>query len=206
MILASRLKLRSVAARPVGYVCHATVQASLASRTMILTGLVIFAFIAFHLAHYTLGVVHGVTIPKGETVVVATVASDSNTPINRPQKLPVDVTLNYLELRDAQGRHDVHAMMYHGFRNPLIVALYVVAQLVLFFHLWHGVGSMFQSLGLNTPRLHRAVRRLAMLVASGVLAGNLSVLAGAWWWTTPPAWPRFQADAAGHPTIPFWTP
>ncbi len=41
-------------ARPVSYVRQDTIQASLASRTMIWTGLVIFAFVVYHLLHFTL--------------------------------------------------------------------------------------------------------------------------------------------------------
>jgi succinate dehydrogenase / fumarate reductase cytochrome b subunit len=40
-------------ARPVTYAKDATVQASQASRTMIMSGLVIMAFIVFHILHYT---------------------------------------------------------------------------------------------------------------------------------------------------------
>ncbi len=51
---ATKLKLENVAARPVPYAHKTWVEASLASRTMIWSGLLILAFIAYHLAHYTL--------------------------------------------------------------------------------------------------------------------------------------------------------
>lgn len=41
------------AARPVRYSFNNTVQATIASRSMLLTGLLIFAFVVFHLAHFT---------------------------------------------------------------------------------------------------------------------------------------------------------
>ena len=44
---------RNRASRPVKYVKEATVQATLASRTMIWTGLGLFLFIVYHLLHYT---------------------------------------------------------------------------------------------------------------------------------------------------------
>src|SRR5438045_3079879 len=53
LALAIRLKARSAAARPVGYAYPRTAQATLASRTMIWTGVVILLFVLFHLAHYT---------------------------------------------------------------------------------------------------------------------------------------------------------
>lgn len=48
-----RLKARSNAARPQGYVYEDTVQASWASRHMIYTGFVLLGFVLYHLAHFT---------------------------------------------------------------------------------------------------------------------------------------------------------
>lgn len=55
---AFNLKRRNMAARPEGYAYEDTVQASLASRTMIVTGTLILLYIAYHLAHFTLGLTH----------------------------------------------------------------------------------------------------------------------------------------------------
>jgi succinate dehydrogenase / fumarate reductase cytochrome b subunit len=52
------LTLENRAARDSQYEVKEVVAASLASRTMIWSGLIIFAFIVFHLAHYTLLIVH----------------------------------------------------------------------------------------------------------------------------------------------------
>jgi succinate dehydrogenase / fumarate reductase, cytochrome b subunit len=54
--VALKLQLINRGARPLGYAYQATTVASWASRYMILTGLVVLAFVALHLAHYTLGV------------------------------------------------------------------------------------------------------------------------------------------------------
>jgi len=53
--LAIRLVALNKAARPVGYAVYRPVRSSAASRNMILTGLVIFAFLVFHIVHFTLG-------------------------------------------------------------------------------------------------------------------------------------------------------
>jgi succinate dehydrogenase / fumarate reductase cytochrome b subunit len=55
--IASGLRLASLnkAARPVRYVHETTVQASFASRYMKLSGLVVLAFVVYHLLHFTLG-------------------------------------------------------------------------------------------------------------------------------------------------------
>src|SRR5262249_12217361 len=66
--LTLRLKRRNLAARPTRYVHEETVQASWASRHMVLTGLVILAFVVFHLLHYTVGVVQHVQLPSGQSV------------------------------------------------------------------------------------------------------------------------------------------
>lgn len=53
-----KLKLRSQSARPTAYQYNDTVVASRAARSMMYTGLVLLSFIIFHLAHYTLFLVH----------------------------------------------------------------------------------------------------------------------------------------------------
>lgn len=52
------LTIENRAARATGYEVKEVVAASTASRTMIWSGLIIFAFVCFHLAHYTLLLVH----------------------------------------------------------------------------------------------------------------------------------------------------
>jgi succinate dehydrogenase / fumarate reductase cytochrome b subunit len=52
------LTIENRAARAAGYEVKELVAASVASRTMIWSGLIIFAFVCFHLAHYTLLWVH----------------------------------------------------------------------------------------------------------------------------------------------------
>ncbi len=55
--LAIRLGLRNHRARPVAYAVHEYRQASFASRTMAVSGLVLVLFILFHLLHLTAGVI-----------------------------------------------------------------------------------------------------------------------------------------------------
>ena len=52
------LSAQNRAARPITYAYKKTVQATLASRTLPITGLVIFLFVVYHLLHYTWGVAH----------------------------------------------------------------------------------------------------------------------------------------------------
>lgn len=55
---AVRLKLENWQARPVRYLYNNTVQATLASRTMIWSGLLIFSFVTYHLLHFTFLATH----------------------------------------------------------------------------------------------------------------------------------------------------
>lgn len=55
--LGVQLTAENTAARPVRYVVDRPVASSWASRHMLVTGLVILAFLVFHLAHYTVGLV-----------------------------------------------------------------------------------------------------------------------------------------------------
>jgi succinate dehydrogenase / fumarate reductase cytochrome b subunit len=60
-----QLKLENLASRPVGYNRTDTVKATLASRTMIWTGLIVFAFVVYHLLHFTVRT----TNPEFQTLV-----------------------------------------------------------------------------------------------------------------------------------------
>ncbi|MBY0461013.1 MAG: hypothetical protein K2V38_27140, partial [Gemmataceae bacterium] len=62
LVLAIRLKWRTCAARPTGYVYPGHVQSTITSRTMIWSGAVVGLFVLFHLAHYTFGAVKGVEV------------------------------------------------------------------------------------------------------------------------------------------------
>jgi succinate dehydrogenase / fumarate reductase cytochrome b subunit len=159
-----RLWLANRAARPVPYHYKTYREATLASRTMLWTGLVILAFVLFHLAQYTFGLI-------GTAPVV-------NPMTNQPsinQTTGQQVRVGYLELRDPKGRPDVYTMTIYGFRNPFISLGYVAAMALLCFHLSHGVQSLFQSLGLNHPRWMPFLRGLSLGVAVVIFVGNSSM-------------------------------
>ena len=71
------LAMENRRARPVGYLMVGTVQATQASRAMVLTGLTLFLFIVYHLLHFTWGVAHPqychFTDPKGRDDVYSMV-------------------------------------------------------------------------------------------------------------------------------------
>lgn len=72
-------------------------------------------------------------------------------------------------------RGDAYHNLVMGLQSPLVAAVYVVANLVLGFHLYHGLWSLFQSLGLNHPRFNRWRRVFAAVFAVVVTAGFVAV-------------------------------
>jgi succinate dehydrogenase / fumarate reductase, cytochrome b subunit len=71
-------------------------------------------------------------------------------------------------------RGDVYRNMVASFDRPLIAAVYVVANLALGLHLFHGSWSLFQSLGLNNPKWNSWRRSFAIGFAVVITLGNLS--------------------------------
>lgn len=130
-------------ARPVKYQSPRDYQiANFASRTMRLSGLVVLAFIAWHLADLTFG---GVNSHTGNMI-----------------------TENGKELKDVYG-----AVVYSFNRVP-VALFYVVANILLGIHLFHGAWSIFQSFGWNNPRFNKWRRAFATGFAALIVVGNVS--------------------------------
>ncbi len=72
-----------------------------------------------------------------------------------------------------------HPEAYHnlvfGFQNPYIVAFYIIAVACLAMHMFHGVWSMFQTLGLNGSTTNGFFRGLALFSAILLFVGFSSV-------------------------------
>ena len=71
------------------------------------------------------------------------------------------------------GGRDLYLLEMQAFTNPLVVAFYVISMLIVGSHLWHGVSSAFQSLGLDKPAWTRFIlpagKVIAVLVAGGFI-------------------------------------
>jgi succinate dehydrogenase / fumarate reductase cytochrome b subunit len=135
------LTLDNQTARPVGYRAQQNVASTWSSRTMRWTGVILAAFIIYHLLHLTTGTVH-------------------------PNFDPENPYANFV----------------NGFRVASASGFYIVAQLCLGLHMWHGVWSVTQSLGLSHPRYDRLRRSFAYGLTILVVGVNISfpiaVLAG----------------------------
>ena len=71
------------------------------------------------------------------------------------------------------GGRDLYRQELENLSNPLMVAFYVLSMIVVGSHLWHGVSSAFQSLGVDhpkvTPILLTAGKLFAVAIAGGFI-------------------------------------
>ena len=111
------------------------VVADFAARTMRWTGVVVLAFIGFHLADLTWGV--------------------------------EAVNPDYV-------RGEAYANLVASFQRVPVAIFYIVANLALGMHLYHGIWSLFQTLGLNNRRFNAYRRHLAIGITTVIVAGNVS--------------------------------
>ncbi len=72
--------------------------------------------------------------------------------------------------------NDVYANVIHGFSVPWVAALYVLAQLALGLHLFHGAWSALQTFGLSHPRYNVLRRHAAQGIAGLIVLGNLTIV------------------------------
>jgi succinate dehydrogenase / fumarate reductase cytochrome b subunit len=72
-----------------------------------------------------------------------------------------------------EGR--VYANVWSAFQNVLTAGLYVVSMALLGLHLYHGTWSMFQTLGVDTPRWNGTIRTLAKIVSIAMFVGFSAV-------------------------------
>jgi succinate dehydrogenase / fumarate reductase cytochrome b subunit len=90
--------------------------------------------------------------------------------------------LTFGEVNPSFRAGDVYHNVVASFSVWWVAAFYVAAQVALGFHLYHGLWSLFQSLGWNHPRFNRWRRGFATAFAWIITLGNISfplaVLAG----------------------------
>ncbi len=72
-------------------------------------------------------------------------------------------------------QHNVYNNIIYGFQFWPASLFYIVAMVLLGLHLYHGVWSMFQTLGVSHPRYTPWLRRLALAFALFVAGGNILI-------------------------------
>jgi len=132
------------AARPQKYAVNAPMKTTVFARTMRLTGLIVLAFIAFHLAHFTLFLVN-------------------------PSYAKLHTELKGHEV------HDVFRMVVLGFSNPLVSGFYILSLALVAFHLSHGIGSLFQTLGLSNQTVRPLYENAGRLIAWALFIGYAAI-------------------------------
>ncbi|MDO8361828.1 MAG: succinate dehydrogenase cytochrome b subunit [Actinomycetota bacterium] len=79
-------------------------------------------------------------------------------------------------------RGDAYGNVVRSFERVPVAVLYIVANIALGTHLFHGVWSLFQSMGWNNPKFKEWRRYIAVAFATLIVVGNVSfpiaVLAG----------------------------
>ena len=70
---------------------------------------------------------------------------------------------------------DVYHNVIASFSVWWITAFYVISMLALGLHMYHGIWSMFQSLGLNSPRYNSYWKNLSIVVTAIVVIGNIAM-------------------------------
>lgn len=89
-------------------------------------------------------------------------------------KFGPDVAEGYVVSHNGEQVRDLHRLVMEVFSDPVYVAWYVAAMILLGVHLRHGFWSAFQSLGVfhprYTPLIYGAGALFAILLAAGFLA------------------------------------
>lgn len=142
-----KLDIENRKARPIKYKeSGAAANASWMSRNMIVTGLVVLAFLALHFYDFW--------IPEINTKFIE---GDMSGLL-------------------ANGELRYHEELVHKFAHqPARVAIYVVAFILLSLHLMHGFQSAFQSMGANHRKYTPVIKKLGTLYAIAVPAGFVVV-------------------------------
>ncbi len=138
---AVKVTLANWRARPVGYAYRKDIETDYAARTMIVTGPLVFLYVAYHLMMFT-----------------------------------------WLTTGPGYSETDVYTNVVSAFQVPVISIVYIVAMLILGTHLYHGIWSMLQTVGISNPR-YRWLRRtvapvVAIVIAAGYIAIPVAVLVG----------------------------
>ncbi len=139
ILAAFQLWLLKRRARPVQYYKKDDVPFAYAARTMVWSGPIIAAFVAFHILHLTVGDIPG------------------------------------LPLQAMAGGYDVYHNIVVGFRHWEVSAAYIVAIVFLTLHMYHGIWSMFQSVGFSHPRYTPGLKRFSQVFSILLGAGYISI-------------------------------
>ena len=136
--------------------------ADVASRHMRLTGLVVLAFIVYHILHFTVGIAQPSTFKTAPVFGEYTITHDVS---------EIGIPLAHA----GQQVHDVYSMVFLSFANPWVAIAYIIAVALLAFHLWHGMESLFQTIGWRNHKWACALRGIVGVLALVYVLGNIAM-------------------------------
>src|SRR5260370_28158877 len=115
---------------------------------MLMSGLIVLAFVIYHLLHYT--------------VMVKAVNLTGRDFAAKPEFY-------------AGAEHDVFKMMVVGFSNGWVSGFYLLGMALLCLHLSHGASSMFQSIGWTNESWRPGLEQFSRVLAGLVFFGYTSL-------------------------------
>ena len=152
------LTLDNRKARPQGYDEDKPIQATYSSRTMRMSGVILLAFIFFHIAHFTVRSVPGMQYEEPG------VLNSTEVPLVKGGEA-------VLKNGQTVTTFNVNDMMVAGFQVWWVSAFYIVATGLLCMHLTHGVSSMFQTVGLRNGLWRKRLDVVALVYGWVVFLG-----------------------------------
>lgn len=89
-----------------------------------------------------------------------------------------DLTLGYTNPDFVHGH--VHDNMIASMSQPIVALFYIVANIALAMHIYHGAWSLFQTIGTVNPKYNDFRRYFAVAFAAVMLVGNVSIPLAIW--------------------------
>jgi succinate dehydrogenase / fumarate reductase cytochrome b subunit len=178
------LAYKNMKARPVGYaVVNGKANSHWTSRYMGILGTIILVFIVVHMndfwAEYKFGhipyVQYTENLESGE-ITAKPYADEAGNPKSIANKAEETiVSINGVDHKITITK-DLYAEVAETFKNPLLVALYLISMFAIGFHLYHGFQSGFQTLGLNHPRYNPAIQFLSTWVFAIIIPAGFAAM------------------------------
>ena len=149
------LARRNRQARPEKYSRVESRASTLASRSMLYSGLLLLTYVLYHLAHFTWGALHSEFYAQPTYDIVVGGVVTATVP-------------------------DVYTMVVKSFQQPVIAVLYILSMVMVGLHLNHAIASAFQTLGVTNRRFVPIIRQigpaLSIIIALGFSSVPLAII------------------------------
>lgn len=89
--------------------------------------------------------------------------------------LTVGAILPTHDIANNPATPDVRYNVIAGFQNYAVSGFYIFAMILLCMHLYHGIWSMFQSMGISHPRYSGKIKKGSAILAILIAIGNCSI-------------------------------